>query len=116
MPRTLRTPYDRKPDAIPCRGGNDPPKDFAEHRGYGCNVPAVGRHEYAALPGADLVAALDAAEDGWGIAVAVRADGSGSSPIVDFRLVYLNEAGAQALGRSRDELVGGVYSALWPNL
>jgi PAS domain-containing protein len=44
---------------------------------------------------------LDGDPQGWVVAQAVRDDGR----IVDFRLVYINEAGSRILGRSPDELV-----------
>lgn len=62
------------------------------------------------LPVADMLAVLDAESQGWAIGQAVWADGA----IVDFVLVYLNEAGAAILGRPRDELVGRRYRDLWP--
>lgn len=62
------------------------------------------------LPVADVLAVLDAESPGWAIGQAVRVDGE----IVDFTLVYLNEAGAAILGRSRHELVGRRYRELWP--
>jgi serine phosphatase RsbU (regulator of sigma subunit)/PAS domain-containing protein/anti-sigma regulatory factor (Ser/Thr protein kinase) len=63
-----------------------------------------------ALPAADLLAVLDEDAQGWAIAQAVRA----GDEIVDFALVYLNEAGAQILGRPPGELIGGRYRELWP--
>jgi PAS domain-containing protein len=52
------------------------------------------------------------AEDvqGWAIAQAVRA----GDEVVDFELVYLNEAGARFLGRPRAELLHRRYRDLWP--
>jgi serine phosphatase RsbU (regulator of sigma subunit)/PAS domain-containing protein/anti-sigma regulatory factor (Ser/Thr protein kinase) len=61
-------------------------------------------------PVADVLAVLDGESQGWAIGQAVRAGGE----IVDFTLVYLNEAGAAILGRSREELVGRRYRELWP--
>ena len=58
------------------------------------------------------MAALDGADDGWALADAVRRDGR----VVDFRLVYVNQPGARALGRNRADLVGRLYSELWPTL
>jgi len=63
-----------------------------------------------ALPAADLLAVLDEDAQGWAIGQAVRSAGE----IVDFELVYLNEAGARILGRPRAELVGRCYRDLWP--
>lgn len=63
------------------------------------------------LPAADVFAVLDAESQGWAIGQAVRAD---DGAIVDFTLVYLNEAGAAILGRPRSELVGRRYRDLWP--
>jgi serine phosphatase RsbU (regulator of sigma subunit)/PAS domain-containing protein len=63
-----------------------------------------------ALLAADLLAALDEDVQGWAIAQAVRA----SDEIVDFELVYLNDAGVQLLGRPRAELLNRRYRDLWP--
>ncbi|MGA5304193.1 SpoIIE family protein phosphatase [Nucisporomicrobium flavum] len=63
-----------------------------------------------ALPGADLLAMLDADQQGWVLARAVRDD----DRIIDFEIVYLNEAGSRLSGYPRDELVGGRYRELWP--
>ncbi|GAA3291421.1 SpoIIE family protein phosphatase [Dactylosporangium vinaceum] len=62
------------------------------------------------LPSADVLAMLDADPQGWALARAVRAGGE----IVDFRLEYVNDAGARFLGRARGELVGRTYRELWP--
>jgi serine phosphatase RsbU (regulator of sigma subunit)/PAS domain-containing protein len=62
------------------------------------------------LPVADVLAVLDGESQGWAIGQAVRVDGE----IVDFLLVYLNEAGAAILGRPRGDLVGRRYRELWP--
>jgi GAF domain-containing protein len=59
---------------------------------------------------ADVLAMLDGDPQGWVVAQAVRAGGR----IVDFRLVYINEAGCRILGRSPGELVGALYRQLWP--
>ncbi|MEU7871491.1 SpoIIE family protein phosphatase [Dactylosporangium sp. NPDC049140] len=64
------------------------------------------------LPSADVLAVLDADPQGWAFARAVRGDGG---DIVDFQLLYLNEAGARYLGQPREELVGGRYRQLWPD-
>jgi GAF domain/PAS fold len=61
-------------------------------------------------PPAELLAMLDADLQGWAIARSVRVGGE----IVDFELVYLNEAGGRMLGRSRSELLGRRYRELWP--
>src|SRR4051812_35995620 len=54
---------------------------------------------------------LDADSQGWAIARAVRDGGT----IVDFELIFLNDAGARILaGRPRTELVGRRYRELWP--
>jgi serine phosphatase RsbU (regulator of sigma subunit)/PAS domain-containing protein len=63
-----------------------------------------------ALPAADLLAALEEDAQGWAIGHAIRVGGE----IVDFELIYLNEAGAKILGRSRAELIGRRYRDLWP--
>lgn len=59
-----------------------------------------------------LRARLDAAADGWAVAAPLRAGGR----IVDFELVYLNAAGAEAFHLRPEGLLGGRYSQLWPNL
>ena len=62
-------------------------------------------------PPADLVMLLEGDPHGCAMAAAVRAaDGD----IVDFTLVYLNEAGSRFLERDRDELIGRTYRELWP--
>jgi serine phosphatase RsbU (regulator of sigma subunit)/PAS domain-containing protein len=53
---------------------------------------------------------LDTDVHGWALARSVREDGR----IVDFTLLYLNDAGARILGRPRAELVGRGYRELWP--
>jgi len=63
-----------------------------------------------ALPAADLLAVLDDDAQGWAIAQAVRA----GDEIVDFELIYLNEAGAEILGRPRADLLNRRYRDLWP--
>jgi serine phosphatase RsbU (regulator of sigma subunit)/PAS domain-containing protein len=63
-----------------------------------------------ALPAADLLAVLDGDAQGWAIAQAVRA----GDEIVDFELIYLNDAGAEILGRPRGELLNRRYRDLWP--
>jgi GAF domain-containing protein/anti-sigma regulatory factor (Ser/Thr protein kinase) len=62
--------------------------------------------ELSALPAADLVAALDGADESWAVARAVREGGR----IVDFELLFLNTAGAAAMGRPS----GRRFSELWP--
>ena len=62
------------------------------------------------LPGPELLAMFDADPQGWVIARAVREQHT----IVDFELLYINEAGCRLAGRSRDELVDGRYRELWP--
>jgi serine phosphatase RsbU (regulator of sigma subunit)/PAS domain-containing protein len=59
---------------------------------------------------ADLLALLDVDPHGWALARAVRADGD----IVDFELIYMNQAGSRFLGRAPQELVGHTYRQLWP--
>jgi serine phosphatase RsbU (regulator of sigma subunit)/PAS domain-containing protein len=59
---------------------------------------------------ADLLAMLDADPHGWALATSVRVD----DEIVDFELVYMNEAGSRFLGRSPAALVGRTYRQLWP--
>jgi hypothetical protein len=59
----------------------------------------------------DLFALLNADPHGCAWARSVRADDGG---VVDFLLVYLNEAGERFLGRPRQELVGHTYRQLWP--
>jgi PAS domain-containing protein len=61
-------------------------------------------------PDAQMLAMLDADPQGWALARSVR-DGGG---IVDFVLVYVNDAGCRWVGRPRDELVGRRYRELWP--
>jgi PAS domain-containing protein len=60
---------------------------------------------------AGLCAPLDADPHGCALARSVRA---GDGRIVDFTLVYLNEAGSRFLGRPREEVVGRTYRELWP--
>ena len=50
-----------------------------------------------ALPPAELLAVLDEDAQGWALAQAVRA----GDEIVDFELIYINEAGAEILTRGR---------------
>lgn len=59
----------------------------------------------------DLRALLDADPHGCALARSVR-DESGA--IVDFTLVYLNEAGSLFLQRPPEELIGRRYRELWP--
>ena len=58
----------------------------------------------------DLLAILDGDRQGWALAGSVRENGR----IVDFELIYINEAGARLLHRNRADLVGGRYRQLWP--
>jgi serine phosphatase RsbU (regulator of sigma subunit)/PAS domain-containing protein len=62
------------------------------------------------LPDAELLAILDSDRQGWALARSVREHGR----IVDFELIYLNEAGARLLHRDRAGLTGGRYRELWP--
>ncbi|GID90979.1 hypothetical protein Adi01nite_03910 [Amorphoplanes digitatis] len=57
-------------------------------------------------------ALLDADPHGCALARSVRAE---DNTIVDFTLVYLNEAGGRFLGRPRAELIGRTYRELWPD-
>ncbi|MFG1993805.1 SpoIIE family protein phosphatase [Actinoplanes sp. NPDC048988] len=59
---------------------------------------------------AQLLAMLDTDPQGWALARSVRDDGG----IVDFTLVYINEAGCRLVGRPREEMVGRRYRQLWP--
>jgi PAS domain-containing protein len=61
-------------------------------------------------PRAQLFTALDGDPQGWVLARCVR-DGR---EIVDFEIVYVNDAGCRLVGRSRDDLVGLRYRQLWP--
>src|SRR4051794_9620070 len=63
-----------------------------------------------ALPDAELLALLDDDPQGWVLARSVREDGQ----IVDFELLYINDAGARFAGRPRHELIGNRYRRLWP--
>ncbi|WP_433304899.1 SpoIIE family protein phosphatase [Actinoplanes sp. CA-030573] len=62
------------------------------------------------FPDAQLLQMLDSDPQGWVLARSVRDDGA----IVDFTVVYINEAGCRLVGRRRDELVGRRYRELWP--
>ncbi|WP_204003652.1 SpoIIE family protein phosphatase [Micromonospora lutea] len=62
------------------------------------------------LPDVQVLAMLDLEPQGWMVARAVH-DGS---LIVDFELVYINDAGCRLVGRPRGELVGRRYRDLWP--
>ncbi|WP_327000029.1 SpoIIE family protein phosphatase [Dactylosporangium sp. NBC_01737] len=62
------------------------------------------------LPDSRMLAMLDDDRQGWVLARSVREDGR----IVDFELVYINEAGCRFVGRSRQELLGRRYRQLWP--
>jgi serine phosphatase RsbU (regulator of sigma subunit)/PAS domain-containing protein len=62
-------------------------------------------------PPADLVMLLEGDPHGCALATAVRAE---DGDIVDFTLVYLNDAGSRFLERPRDELIGRTYRQLWP--
>ena len=65
----------------------------------------------SAWPPADLVGLLEGDPHGCALATAVRAE---DGDIVDFTLVYLNDAGSRFLQRPRDELIGRTYRQLWP--
>jgi serine phosphatase RsbU (regulator of sigma subunit)/PAS domain-containing protein len=73
---------------------------------------AVGEDWLGTATAADVRALLDADPHGCALARSVRAD---DGAIVDFILVYLNEAGSRFLARPRDELVGRTYRELWPD-
>ncbi|GAA3207281.1 SpoIIE family protein phosphatase [Dactylosporangium siamense] len=60
---------------------------------------------------APLLAMLDDDRQGWVLARAVREDGV----MVDFELVYINDAGCRFVGRPREELIGHRYRQLWPD-
>ncbi|BCJ47526.1 hypothetical protein GCM10010168_18840 [Actinoplanes ianthinogenes] len=62
------------------------------------------------LPDAELLAMLNADPQGWVVAGSVREHGA----IVDFTLLYINEAGCRLVGRPREELIGRRYRHLWP--
>jgi serine phosphatase RsbU (regulator of sigma subunit)/PAS domain-containing protein len=62
------------------------------------------------LPDPALLALLDTDPQGWVLARSVREQGR----IVDFRLVYINDAGCGIIGRAREDLVGGLYRQMWP--
>lgn len=70
----------------------------------------MGRDEDALDPA--LRATLDAAVEGWSVGKPVRSDGR----VVDFRLLYLNPTGLDALKQPAERLIGRRYSKLWPNL
>jgi serine phosphatase RsbU (regulator of sigma subunit) len=63
------------------------------------------------LPTADLLAVLDADAQGWAFARAIRENGE----IVDFELIYLNDAGGRILQRTPRDLIGRRYRELWPD-
>lgn len=65
----------------------------------------------SAWPSADLLGLLEGDSHGCALATAVRAE---DGAIVDFTLVYLNEAGSRFLQRPRAELIGRTYRQLWP--
>jgi serine phosphatase RsbU (regulator of sigma subunit)/PAS domain-containing protein len=62
------------------------------------------------LPDPELLALLDDDPQGWVLARSVRAGGQ----IVDFELLYINDAGCRFAGRPRHELIGARYRRLWP--
>jgi serine phosphatase RsbU (regulator of sigma subunit)/anti-sigma regulatory factor (Ser/Thr protein kinase) len=70
----------------------------------------VGRGDLIGLPTRELLAALDAAEEGLLLYAAIR-DGE---RIVDFRLVHINSAGARVAGRPPAELIDQRMSVLFP--
>ncbi|MCU7723893.1 SpoIIE family protein phosphatase [Actinoplanes sp. KI2] len=59
----------------------------------------------------ELFALLDADPHGCALATAIRGE---DGEIVDFRLVYLNEAGCRFLQRPPEQLLGRTYRQLWP--
>jgi PAS domain-containing protein len=61
-------------------------------------------------PQAQLFAALEGDPQGWVLARSVR-DGR---EIVDFEIVYVNDAACRLVGRPREDLVGRRYRRLWP--
>jgi PAS domain-containing protein len=63
------------------------------------------------LPDAHVLAMLAAEPQGWILARAVRDD----TVIVDFELLYINDAGCRMVGRPREELLGHRYRQLWPD-
>jgi GAF domain-containing protein/PAS domain-containing protein len=63
------------------------------------------------LPDSRVLAMLESEPQGWILARAVRED----TVIVDFELLYINDAGCRMVGRSRGELVGHRYRQLWPD-
>jgi serine phosphatase RsbU (regulator of sigma subunit) len=67
--------------------------------------------ELGAAPPADLCALLDADPHGCALARSVRDE---DDRIVDFVLIYLNEAGVHFLERPRADLIGRTYRELWP--
>ncbi len=71
----------------------------------------VSGNEPGTAPEADVRALLDADPHGCAWARSLRAD---DGTIVDFTLVYLNQAGSRFLGRPREELIGRTYRELWP--
>jgi len=77
----------------------------------GAAMPREGGGEVVDwLPDAQVLAMLDLEPQGWVLARAVRQVGT----IVDFQLVYINDAGCRLVGRPRTELVGRRYRQLWP--
>src|SRR4030095_8891809 len=78
---------------------------------WGAAMPREGGGEVVDwLPDAQVLAMLDQEPQGWMLARAVREAGT----IVDFRLVYINDAGCRLVGRPRNELVGRRYPQLLP--
>ncbi|MEU8660255.1 SpoIIE family protein phosphatase [Actinoplanes philippinensis] len=63
------------------------------------------------LPDPHVLAMLSAEPQGWMLARAVREHAA----IVDFELLYINDAGCRMVGRARGELVGSRYRQLWPD-
>jgi PAS domain-containing protein len=77
----------------------------------GAAMPREGGGEVVDwLPDAQVLSMLDLEPQGWVLARAVRQVGT----IVDFQLVYINDAGCRLVGRPRTELVGRRYRQLWP--
>jgi GAF domain-containing protein/PAS domain-containing protein len=63
------------------------------------------------LPEPQVLAMLAAEPQGWMLARAVRE----GAAIVDFELLFINDAGCRMVARPREELVGRRYRQLWPD-
>src|SRR5690242_15344404 len=72
----------------------------------------MGAGRPGAVRPAEVRGLLEADPHGCALATAIRA---GDGSIVDFRLDYLNPAGAAFLERPVAELVGRTYRELWPD-